>query len=157
MIILDNSVLSAFKRLNALHLIKKLFKDVAVPTKVYEEFVRRWSTAEFPTWIRVQAISHELIEEAKKLKLGIGEAQAIVLAKRKGCLLALDDEKARQVALKSSVDLLGSVGILRMAYEYCPIQTKEQLKKLVNKLAEDLYLEKWLIKWVLEAKKRTYR
>ena len=78
MLILNNSVLSAFKRLNALHLINELFKDVAVPTKVYEEFVRRWSSAEFPTWLRVETLSHELIEEADKLKLGMGEAQAII-------------------------------------------------------------------------------
>lgn len=153
MIILDNSVLSAFKRLNALNLINELFKNVVVPTKVYEEFMIKWSPAEFPTWLKVETLSTELIDEAKKLKLGTGEAQAIVLAKRKNYLLALDDEKARQEALKKGIDLIGSAGILRIAYEYCPIQTKEQLKKLLNKLAGDLYLENWLIKWVLKAKK----
>ncbi len=153
MIILNNSVLSAFKRLNALHLVDELFEDVAVPAKVYEEFVRKWSPAEFPTWLRVETLSHELEEEADKLKLGMGEAQAIVLAEHKDCLLALDDEKAREEAIKREVDLIGSAGILRIAYEHCPIKTKEELKKLVNEVAKDLHLESWLIKWVLEAEK----
>ncbi|KPV65320.1 MAG: hypothetical protein AOA65_0265 [Candidatus Bathyarchaeota archaeon BA1] len=153
MIILDNSVLSAFKRLNALNLINELFKNVVVPAKVYQEFLKRWSQAEFPTWLKIETLSIELTNEAKKLKLGTGEAQAIILAKHKNYLLAVDDEKARQEASKKGINLIGSAGILRIAYEYCPIKTKEQLKKLLDKLTEDLYLENWLIKWVLEAKK----
>jgi len=153
LIILDNSVLSAFKRLNELRLIKELFKDVAVPAGVYEEFVRGWSSADFPKWIIVETMSDELIEEAEKMNLGMGEAQAIVLAERRDCLLALDDEKAREEAEKGGIDLIGSVGILRMAYESCLIQTKERLKELLDKLAEDIYLENWLLEWVLKAKK----
>lgn|GEM_PF-7034869 len=153
MIILDNSVLSAFKRLNTVNLINKLFKNAVAPTKVYEEFIRKWGPTGFPTWIKVEKLNSELIDEAKKLELGMGEAQAITLAKHKDCLLALDDEKARQEAMKRAIDLIGSAGILRMAYEHCSIPTKGQLKKLASKLVEDLYLEKWLIKWILEAKK----
>jgi predicted nucleic acid-binding protein len=153
LIILDNSVLSAFKRLNELRLIKELFKDVAIPTGVYEEFVRGWSPEDFPKWIAVETLSDRSVKEAEKMNLGMGEAQAIVLAKHRGCLLALDDEKAREEAEKNSIDLIGSVSILRIAYESCLIQTKERLKELLDKLAEDAYLENWLLEWVLEAKK----
>ncbi len=153
MIILDNSVLSAFKRLNALHLIKELFKEIVIPAKVYEEFMRRWSPAEFPAWLRVETLNYKLIEEVEKTKLGIGEAQAVVLAKHRNCLLALDDERAREEAVNRGVTLIGSSGILRLAYECCPIRTKKRLRKLLHKLAEDLYLESWLIEWVLEARK----
>ena len=153
MIVLDNSVLSAFKRLDALHLIEELFRNVVVPTKVYEEFMRRWDQAEFPAWLKAETLNPKLMEEAEKLKLGMGEAQAVVLAEHRDCLLALDDERAREEAVKRGITIIGSAGILRMAYECCPIQTKEQLKKLLDKLAGDLYLESWLIEWVLEAQK----
>jgi len=155
-IILDNSVLSALKRLNALHLVKELFKNVVVPVRVHEEFTGRWSPAEFPARLRVEKLDFKLAEEAEKTELGIGEAQAIILAEHRNCLLALDDEKAREEAVKRGVIIAGSAGILRMAYEHCPIQTKEQLKKLLDKLAENLYLESWLVKWVLEGQKTKY-
>jgi len=153
LIILDNSVLSAFKRLNELRLIKELFKDVATPTGVYEEFVRGWSPEDFPKWITVETLSDRAVEEAEKIDLGRGEAQAIVYAKHRGCLIALDDEKAREEADKSRISLIGSVGILRIAYESCPIETKERLKELLDKLAEDLYLKNWILEWALEAQK----
>lgn len=153
MIILDNSILSAFKRINALNLIRELFEDVAVPTKVYEEFVEKWGQPEVPAWVRVETLSNDLNEEARRIKLGFGEAQAIVLAEHKKCLLALDDRKAREEAAERGVNFIGSAGILRIAYEYCPIKNKQELRKLVSELEKDLYLEDWLIKWILAAKK----
>ena len=154
MIILDNSILSAFKRINALNLIRELFEDVTVPTKVYEEFVKKWGQPEVPAWVKVQTLSNDLNEEAQRIKLGFGEAQAIVLAKYKKCLLALDDRKAREEATERRVNIIGSAGILRIAYEYCPIKTKQELRKLLRELEKDLYLDDWLKRWILETKKQ---
>jgi len=153
-IILDNSVLSAFKRINALDLIKELFEEVIVPTKVHEEFLRRWGQREFPPLAKVEVLGSDLTREAQGIELGFGEAQAIVLAKHKACLLALDDRKAREEAAERGVDIIGSTGILRIAYEHCPIKTKGELRNLLLALSKDLYLEDWLIKWVLAAKKQ---
>jgi len=153
-IILDNSVLSAFKRINALNLLRELFEEVMVPTKVHEEFTRRWGQREFPPWVKVEALSNDLTREAQGIGLGVGEAQTVVLAKHKACLLALDDRKAREEATERGVDIIGSTGILRIAYEHCPIKTTGELRNLLLALSEDLYLEDWLIKWVLAAKKQ---
>ena len=79
-------------------MISQLFEDATVPTKVYEEFVKKWGQLEVPAWIKVETLSNNLKEEAQRIKLGFGEAQAIVLAKHKECLLALDDRKAREEA-----------------------------------------------------------
>lgn len=154
MIILDNSILSAFKRINALNLIRELFENVRVPKIVYEEFVKRWGQLEFPAWVKVETLSNDLNGEARRIKLGLGEAQAIVLAEHRKCLLALDDRKAREEAAEREVDTIGSAAILKIAYEYCPIKTKQDLRKLLRELEKDLYLEDWLIKWILAAKKR---
>lgn len=154
MIILDNSVLSAFKRTNALNIIRELFKEVIVPTKVYEEFVRKWGQLNFPSWVKVETLSNNLIREARSISLGAGEAQAIVLAKHKRYLLALDDRRAREEAAEREVEIIGSTGILRIAYEYCPIKTKRELRNLLLELRKDLHLEDWLTRWVLAAKKQ---
>lgn len=154
MIILDNSVLSAFKRINALDIIRELFKEVVVPPKVHEEFVRKWGQPGFPSWMKVEALSNDLFREVQGISLGAGEAEAIVLAKHKVCLLASDDRKAREEATERGVDIVGSAGILRIAYEYCPIKTKRGLRNLLLELRKDLHLEDWLIRWVVTAKKK---
>ena len=138
---------------NHLHLIKELFNDVIIPEGVHEEHVKGWGKKALPNWISVENLGEEEIQNAKSLNLGVGEAQAIILALRHGCPLGLDDENARETAKKKGATIIGSIGILRLAYESCLIETKDQLKNLLGKLAEDLYIENWLLEWALESKK----
>lgn len=155
MIVLDNSVLSAFTRLNNLHLIREIFRNVAIPIGVYEEYIKGWDPKALPSWIIIENLGEEDRKTAESLNLGIGEAHAIVLASHQDCFLGLDDENARETAKKKGIDIIGSIGILRIAYESCLIETKDQLKNLLGKLAEDLYLENWLLEWALKAEKLT--
>ena len=153
MIIVDNSVLSAFKRLEVLDLLRQLFGDVMITPGVLNEFSRRWGREALPGWIRIGELDESMLREAEALRLGRGEAESIVLAQRLGYLLAVDDEKARSVAKDKGIPVIGSVGILRLAYEYCPIETRQELEELLIRLSEDLYLEEWLIEWALSAEK----
>jgi len=66
-----------------------------------------------------------MLREAEALRLGRGEAESIVLAQRLGYLLAVDGEKARSLAKDKGIPVIGSVGILRLAYEYCPNVLKD--------------------------------
>jgi len=50
-----------------------------------------------PRWMRIGGLDELMLREAETLRLGRGEAESIVLAQRLGCLLAVDDEKARSV------------------------------------------------------------
>jgi len=154
MIILDNSVLSAFKRLGALGLIRQLFGDVVITPGVLGEFSKKWGRHELPCWVVVRELDEEMSREAGALGLGRGEAESIVLARHLGCPLALDDRRAREVAKHEGVLVIGSVGILRLAFEYCPVETRRELEKLLARLGEDLYLEDWLVEWALSAEKR---
>lgn len=151
MIVLDTSVLSAFTILDKLPLIKDLFGEVIIPYGVFEEYTKRWSSEKVTDWINIETIEEENIMVSPFL--GLGESQAIILAQSHDCILALDDEKARDTARNMGVTLIGSIGILRLAYEMCLIDSKTALRGLVEKLEEDLYIEKWLHDWALEAEK----
>jgi len=151
LIVLDNSVLSAYTRLDRLHLIKDLFGEVIIPYGVFEEYTKRWSSEKLTAWITVENIEEETASVSPFL--GLGESQAIMLAQSHDCILALDDEKARDTARNMGVTLIGSIGILRLAYETCLIDSKTTLRELVEKLEEDLYIEKWLHEWALKAEK----
>mgnify|MGYP000353685954 CR=1 FL=1 len=48
MIIVDNSVLSAFKRLKVLDLLRQLFGDIMITPSVLDEFSRRWGREVLP-------------------------------------------------------------------------------------------------------------
>jgi predicted nucleic acid-binding protein len=87
LIVLDNSVLSAFKRLRRLGIIKDLFQEVVIPTAVYREFVQGWGTGSLPAWVSVRTLGEGDMEEFGDFSLGEGESQAIVLAKCYGWLL----------------------------------------------------------------------
>jgi len=52
MIILDNSVLSAFTRLKLLHSLEKLLKSVIISKEILNEFSLQWQKT-VPNWIRV--------------------------------------------------------------------------------------------------------
>ena len=155
MIILDNSVLSAFTRLDQLCLVRELFNDVVIPLGVYEEYRGRWGSKALPNWIIIERLGEEEFKEAELLNLGAGEAQSIILAAQQGCFLGLDDENARETAKNKCINVIGSIGILRIAYESGLIETRDQYKDLISKLSEDLYLENWLLKWAFEAEKST--
>jgi len=153
-IVLDNSVLSALRRLNKLDILAQMFGEVAIPDAVKAEFLRKWAREDLPAWVIVLHAPTELVEEAKELKIGRGEAEAIALSKHLNCPLAVDDEKAREKAKALGIPIIGTVGILRLAYETCPIETKDELKKLLDRLSQDLHIEKWLIDWALKTEKQ---
>jgi hypothetical protein len=151
LIILDNNVLSAYTRLNQLDLITKLFKETVIPLGVYEEYIKGNNTEPLPDWIIIKNMDENELNEAKSVNLGTGEAQSIVLAAHRNCILGLDDEKARETARNRNITIIGSIGILRLAYESGYIETFGLYKDLLRRLSEDLYLEDWLIAWALEA------
>jgi hypothetical protein len=126
---------------------------VVIPTAVYREFVQGWGTGSLPVWVSVKTLGEGDMEEFGDFSIGEGESQAIVLAKGYGWLLGIDDERARNVAKKNGVKVVGSLGILKIAYEKCFLESKRELQIILEDLSKDVYLEDWLIAWVLEAEK----
>ena len=100
MIVLDNSVLSAFTRLDNLDLIRELFNEAIVPEGVHEEYAKGWGGEALPNWVSVKKLGEGETIDAESLSLGVGESQAIILALLRDCPLGLDDENARETAKK---------------------------------------------------------
>jgi predicted nucleic acid-binding protein len=71
-------------------------------------------------WIRVRPVKDtvSLSSEQKRSGLGIGELSAIALSQSLAAdLLLIDDAKARKKAQEAGLAVLGSVGVLRHAFE----------------------------------------
>ena len=109
-----------------------------VPTTVLKEMIFDESLAAITTgntdekkWIKVVPVDNH----AAYLKtLHSGEAGVIALAKQINAIVALDDLDARKVAKKENIKLTGTLGIIKIGYELCPVKDKQELKTIINEL-----------------------
>ncbi len=87
---------------------------------------------------------------SKKLlvSLGAGERYVISTGISEKCLIATDDLKPRKIAKELGLDVIGTLGILRLAHKVSLID-KNELKETVEMLHEILYFTDDLEKWVL--------
>jgi predicted nucleic acid-binding protein len=88
------------------------------------------------------------IADGLQKTLGLGERYTIAIGISKKYLIATDDLKPRKVAKELGLDMIGTLGILRLAYRRKLID-KAELRKLVEKLQDILYFTENFKKWVL--------
>jgi predicted nucleic acid-binding protein len=137
----------------------KLFGEAIIPDGVYYEGVLRAKKSERVAKIK-RSIEDGLIKISKPTKsdievaeelqktLGLGERYTIAIGISKKCLIATDDLKPRKVAKVLKLDVIGTLGILRLAYRKDLID-KAELRESVKKLQGVLYFTEDLEKWVL--------
>ncbi len=138
MIVLDTSVISAFSEIRRFGLLQEIIKrlgfEAVIPHTVEREII-------FPEAIAALRknggwIDTEKAKDYKKylLTLHEGEAGVIALARRNGWIAALDDLDARKIARKEHVKVTGTLGLIKIGYELCPIKDKQELQSIVNDL-----------------------
>jgi predicted nucleic acid-binding protein len=159
MILLDNTALSAFAYIDRLDLISKLFGETFIPESVYYEGVLKAKKSERVDrikncikegQIKVIKPSRNDFEFAKKLPatLGLGERYTIAIGISMKCLIATDDLKPRKIAKAFGLDIIGTLGILRLAHKK-NLLDKHELEQLIEMLHEILFFTDDLEKWVL--------
>ncbi len=163
MIILDNTVLTSFAHIGRLDIPYKLFGDACIPESVYYEGVLKAKKSKRVERIK-RGVEEGLIKVIKPDKedikvaetfqrtLGLGERYTIAIGISKKCLIATDDLKPRRVAKELGLDVIGTLGILRLACKRDLID-KSELQRLVEMLHDILYFTDELEKWVLSGEK----
>lgn len=159
MIVLDTSVISAFAEIGRFPLLKEILNrlevKVIIPHTVENELI-------FPEAISALKVNGGWIDLEKAqdfekylIKLHNGEAGVIALAKKHGWIAALDDLDARKIAKKESVKITGTLGLLKMGYELCPIKDKPELQKIINELGvAGFFMAPDIIEGILDTKKK---
>jgi hypothetical protein len=119
----NSSPLIWLAKINRLSILKSLFGEVVIPERVYNET----SSGQSPDsllikkaledgWIKV---SREKNDEASALAevagIHLGEAEAILLARRLGVELVVDEREASATARVFGVRSVGTVGVLLLA------------------------------------------
>ncbi|MBI4556263.1 MAG: DUF3368 domain-containing protein [Candidatus Hydrogenedentes bacterium] len=137
----DSACLIALERIERLELLPASFEEVLAPPEVLKEF------GKVPTWIEVRgAAEREVVARLRHEYLGEGESAAIALATEiPGAAVILDERKARRVALKLDLIVMGTLGVLVRAKELGVIRTVrplvDELRRVGFYLTEDLLRE----------------
>lgn len=162
MIVSNSSPLIYLAKLKKLMLLRALFKEVVIPHEVYDEVAIRGKEGSFidavvveraktEGWLHVESAPQEKELKAFSPEIDIGEAAAILLARKINAnLLLIDDASARIIAQSFGLNVKGTVFVLLRAYKK-KMLTKEEVRKLMGRLiAEGFRLSQELYVSVLE-------
>jgi uncharacterized protein len=147
----DASPLIVFLKINKLSVLKSLFQTIMVPTAVYEEITaKEQEKAIFDRakWIKTKIVENtDLINLLEKL-IDKGEAEAIILAKELKTTLIVDDAKARKYAKLLNVEIIGTLGVLKMAKNHGVIPSVKEV--ISDMVVEGYYIDDTLIAKILQ-------
>lgn len=137
MIAVSNSTpLIALSKINRLTLLRDFFQEIYIPEEVYDEVVRRGKDlagaeeVKSSDWIKVENVENRVAVDALSISLDKGEAEAIVLAKKKDALLIIDDGDGRRTAKLLGLKITGTIGILLLASQDDKLDLKKSLDDL---------------------------
>lgn len=119
LVVSDTSVLSGLIKIGHLELLEKVFAEIIIPIKVYQElkdlsqFGYDLAVVYSATWIKVKSPNNLYLVEKLSTNINLGEAEAIVLAiELKADLILMDEKLGREVAESQGLKVTGLIGIL---------------------------------------------
>ncbi len=138
-VVVDSTCLIGLDKIGHLNLLPNLFEPILAPPEVERE--SGFSIA----WLRIEIPVHQELVRALKVMVDDGEAEALALAAERRSRVVLDDRKARDVAFRMGLQVIGTVGILVRAKRAGFIPwVKPLLNELTDngfRLSEDLKRE----------------
>ena len=151
MIVSNASPSIVLLKINKLSILKELFGKIIVPEAVYKEITTKEPDKQIfdeKGWIQTRKVTNiEMTTLLEKL-VDRGEAEAIVLAKELKATLLIDDAKARKYAKFLNIELIGTLGLLKIAKKNRSVQS---VRKIIEKmLAEGYHIEDRLVTKLLK-------
>lgn len=125
-VIADTTPLISLMKIGHLDLLYQLFGEVQIPNAVYEELVYNTRFPEESRQIQecsfINKIMVDNMEAVNLLRrssgLDVGESEAIILSDNLNAgLLLMDEAKGRQVAKQMGIQIMGTIGMLLLAYK----------------------------------------
>lgn len=107
-IIADTSCFIVLQNIGELDLLRRVYGEVVTTEEVAAEFGE-----DLPGWIKIQSPQDKIRQTLLELQLDKGESSAIALAlETPNSLIILDDQKARKVAERLSIEVTGTLGVI---------------------------------------------
>ena len=154
-VVSDATPLIALAKIGGLDWLHELFGEIVIPEAVYREVVvggvgRSGSTEiRKANWVRVRVVSGQDRVRYLLTELDIGEAEAIVLAQElRADWLLIDEIRARTIAERLGLPVIGTVGLLLLAKQRGLITSVKPLLDAL--LAHRFRLSKRVYEFILE-------
>lgn len=109
---IDTSSLIILNKINALHLLQRIYGKVIITTQIKFEL-----NESIRSWIVVETTNEIEQSFLKRYKLGAGESRIITNALKNNSILIIDNLKARKVTTLLRLRYTGSIGVLIIAKE----------------------------------------
>lgn len=120
----------------AIHVVPQMYEQLVIPAAVARELSHLHTPPRVQAWIRALPQWASVRRPSKReatAQLGLGEGEAITLARELGAtLLLVDDRAARRIAVRRGLAITGTVGILEQAAERGLISLPTTLQKLLR-------------------------
>jgi predicted nucleic acid-binding protein len=137
-VISDASCLIALNNIGLLNVLNELYYEVLITQEVKNEFGEP-----LPIWIKIVSVQN--LQKKRELEevLDAGEASSIALSLEiEDSILIIDELKGRKIASSLNIKIIGTIGILILAYKKGLIKDLiSVILKLVNngfRLSDDL-------------------
>lgn len=158
-VISDTTPILSLLKAGRLELLEKLYQTVVIPEAVYYEltsnsdYEAEKEEIENCTFLSVEKVHN--VESVRILRdvtgLDAGESESLVLyGEKKADLLLIDEHKGRSVAKKMSIEHVGTVGVLMIAFDEGIVTAEEIREILETLLACDIRLSRKLCNKVLD-------
>ena len=144
MVLVNNTVLSNFVKVNRLDILKRAFEKVYITEQVLEEFkmgVKREILPNIQIDFEVLKLREEELElyNTLRIKLGKGEASCLAIAKKRNMNFLTDDFDARKIANILGVPVSGTIGVLIRCIEKGIISKEDGSRILKEMIAKGFY------------------
>ena len=156
-VVSDSSPLITLAKIGTIELLPKLYRTIIISSQVYREVVVTGaglagsSEISKAKWIQVQPVELSSLSAAARQRSGIGEGElsTIVLARRlKAERVLIDDMRARRVAQREGMAVLGCIGVLEDAFN---MKLLSDLRGVyLRLLASGAYVERKILEASLE-------
>jgi predicted nucleic acid-binding protein len=126
-IISDTSCLIILTNINEIDLLRRVYEQIVTTKEVAEEYGQM-----LPEWIEIKSSTDQFRQRILALQIDRGEASAIALAiETPHSVVIIDDYKARKVAERLGIEIIGTIGIIIKAKRQGIIESiKPFLKKI---------------------------
>ena len=109
-VVSDTSVITSLIHIGREQLLAEFHGRVLIPPAVQKELLR--THVQIPDFLEVRPVLDLAFVARLKMRLDLGEAEAIVLAKEtKADLLLIDEKLGRQVAAREGLRITGLLGL----------------------------------------------
>ena len=141
-VVSDTTPLISLLKIKRIGLLEKLFGEVVIPQAVFTEltvdirFAEEAEVIKNEKFISVKEVSNMASVNILKRATGLdqGESEAIILSDEiQADILLMDEAKGRKISDQMGIHIMGTIGILMVAYED-DILTADEVKNCIDGL-----------------------